>query len=80
MREMRLTSKQHGRLWLAYLKDAAAPELTLEQKRELQYQAARFLALSRMAAKREAGAPRPPCLRTMVTRMAAAMKLSILRV
>jgi hypothetical protein len=78
--QMKYTSAQHRRIWLAILKNAAAPELTLPQKRELQAWAKRFLALSRIAAKREAGAPTPPSLRTIVARRAQAERLCILRV
>jgi hypothetical protein len=42
---MILTAEQHKQLALACLKDAAAPQLTLEEKRELQGWASRFWAL-----------------------------------
>jgi hypothetical protein len=48
---MILTAEQHKQLALACLKDAAAPELTLEEKRELQDWASGFWALSRRAAE-----------------------------
>jgi hypothetical protein len=48
---MILSAEQHRRLALACLKDAAAPQLTLEEKRELQACASRFEAMSRRAAE-----------------------------
>jgi hypothetical protein len=46
-------------LALACLKDAAAPELTLEEKRELQDWASWFWALSRRAAELAGTAEQP---------------------
>jgi hypothetical protein len=50
---MILSAEQHRQLALACLKDAAAPELTLEEKRELQGCASRHKALARWAAAKE---------------------------
>ena len=46
---IRLTSRQHSRLALAYLRNAAAPQLTLPEKRELQDKAKRHEALAARA-------------------------------
>jgi len=50
---MQWSSEKHARVAMAYLRDDAAPQLTLAQKRELQQAAARHHALARMAAKWE---------------------------
>jgi hypothetical protein len=56
---MVLSSKKHYAIALAYLRDAAEANLTLEEKRQLQRRAARFAELSRRAALLEAEEGKP---------------------